>query len=282
MNKTRSTEFRVGTLIILSLFILFFGYRWFAESKFGQRKVLMRVLFPDAGGLLVRDDVLVVGVKKGKVREINLHGQEVEIVFTLDKNVTLYSDARFSILDVAFVSGTKYLRVDPGSSGIPLDLSKPARGDASSSLSMSRLAEITASLVEVLDLLETRLLNEETINSLRESIKSIEKVSDELSSLVEESRGDFSRGVRDFASASSKLKKTLDSKEMDATVKRLNSISARLDTLTAYMTSDTTTVGKLLREDGLYEETRETLALLQSLIEDFKENPKKYLGIKIF
>ena len=86
----------------------------------------------------------------------------------------------------------------------------------------------------------------------------------------------------DFASASSKLKKTLESKEMNATLKRLNTISARLDTVTAYMTSDTTSVGKLLREDGLYEATHETLSLLQALIQDFKENPKKYIGIKIF
>jgi phospholipid/cholesterol/gamma-HCH transport system substrate-binding protein len=278
----KSTEFKVGILIIIALVVLFFGYRWLAETQFGQRKYIVKVLFPDAGGILVGDNVLVVGVKQGKVRGINLVGREVEIVFSLDKKVTLYSDAHFSIMDVAFVSGTKYLRVDPGTSGIPLDFTKPARGDATASLSMARLSEITVSLVEVLDLLQSKLLNEEMVSSVSESIKNLETFSSELTTVVQESGGSLKRGMRDFADASSKLKKTMNSKELELTLKRLDTISARLDTLTTYLISDETSVGKLLKEDHLYEDTRETLALMQALIADFKENPKKYINLKIF
>jgi phospholipid/cholesterol/gamma-HCH transport system substrate-binding protein len=278
----KSTEFKVGILIIIALVVLFFGYRWLAETQFGQRKYMVKVLFPDAGGLLIGDNALVVGVKQGKVRKINLVGREVEVVFSLDKKVTLYSDAHFSIMDVAFVSGTKYLRVDPGTSGIPLDLTKPARGDATASLSMARLSVITVSLVEILGMVQTKLLNEEMVSSVSNSIKNLETFSAELTTLVQESGGNLKQGMQDFADASAKLNKTMNSKELESTLKRLDTISARLDTLSIYLTSDETSVGKLLREDHLYEDTRETLALMQALLEDFKENPKKYINLKIF
>lgn len=278
----KSIEFKVGILILIALIVLLFGSRWFSEVRFGQKTHLVRVLFSDAGGLLVGDNVLVVGVKKGKVREINLMGREVEIVFTLDKKVSLYSDAHFSILDVAFVSGTKNLRVDPGMSGIPLDLSQLARGDATTSLSMVRLAEITVSLVEVLDLLQEKLLNEETVGSIQESIKNFHRVSEDLSNLVQESQGDIKRGAKNFSAISSKLKKTVESKEIEAALKRFDVITARLDTLTAYMNSDTTTIGKLMHDQGLYDSTKETLDSLQALISDIKKNPKRYITVKIF
>ena len=278
----KTVEVKVGILIIFSLAVLFFGYRWFSETQFGQRKHLIRVNFPDAGGLLVGDNALGVGVKKGKVKEINLVGREVEIVFSLDKKITLYSDARFSIVDIAFVSGTKYLRVDPGMSGIPLDLSKPARGDASTSLALSKLANLTVSLVEVLNLVQKKLLNEENVSSFQESIRNFEKVSNDLSLIVQENKRDIRRGTKNFASVTSKLKEAVESSEFETTLKNLEVISARLDTLTGYMTSDTSTVGKLMHDQGLYDTTKETLDSLQALIVDFKKNPKRYISVKIF
>jgi phospholipid/cholesterol/gamma-HCH transport system substrate-binding protein len=42
------------------------------------------------------------------------------------------------------------------------------------------------------------------------------------------------------------------------------------------------TLGKLVRDDRVYDETRTTIAELKALIADIKANPKKYLTVKIF
>ena len=42
------------------------------------------------------------------------------------------------------------------------------------------------------------------------------------------------------------------------------------------------TLGKLVNEDKVYEDTRATLAELKALIADVKAHPKKYLTVKIF
>ncbi len=133
-----------------------------------------------------------------------------------------------------------------------------------------------------MDLLQEKLLNEETVGSIQESIKNFHRVSEDLSNLVQESQGDIKRGAKNFSAISSKLKKTVESKEIEAALKRFDVITARLDTLTAYMNSDTTTIGKLMHDQGLYDSTKETLDSLQALISDIKKNPKRYITVKIF
>jgi phospholipid/cholesterol/gamma-HCH transport system substrate-binding protein len=41
-------------------------------------------------------------------------------------------------------------------------------------------------------------------------------------------------------------------------------------------------IGKLLTSDELYEEVRQTNLALKDLLEDIKENPKRYINIKVF
>jgi phospholipid/cholesterol/gamma-HCH transport system substrate-binding protein len=42
------------------------------------------------------------------------------------------------------------------------------------------------------------------------------------------------------------------------------------------------TVGKLLSDTLLYSDVRRTMAQLDSLLVDFKKNPRKYINLRIF
>jgi phospholipid/cholesterol/gamma-HCH transport system substrate-binding protein len=41
-------------------------------------------------------------------------------------------------------------------------------------------------------------------------------------------------------------------------------------------------VGRLLNDPGVYNELRQSLARLDSLIADVKANPKRYINVKVF
>jgi phospholipid/cholesterol/gamma-HCH transport system substrate-binding protein len=110
----RKVEIKVGALLIVALLLLFSGYTWYSGYRVGKTGYNVRVHFPDVTGLLPGDDVRVAGVKKGKVESISLEGKVVEVKLWLDSDVELYEDASFSILDVALISGTKYIAVIPG------------------------------------------------------------------------------------------------------------------------------------------------------------------------
>jgi phospholipid/cholesterol/gamma-HCH transport system substrate-binding protein len=42
------------------------------------------------------------------------------------------------------------------------------------------------------------------------------------------------------------------------------------------------TMGRLLNDPGVYNELRQSLARLDSLIADVKANPKRYINVKVF
>jgi len=69
--------------------------------------------------------------------------------------------------------------------------------------------------------------------------------------------------------------------KIERVVEKVEDVVVKLDSLSLLFKGDGT-VGKLLTSDDLYEEIRETNQSLKALIEDIKENPKKYINIKVF
>lgn len=63
--------------------------------------------------------------------------------------------------------------------------------------------------------------------------------------------------------------------------KRLDSMAARLDLLAERLNSGEGTVGRLLQDQQLYENMNGTVTELRSLITNIKNDPKKYLNVKV-
>jgi len=62
---------------------------------------------------------------------------------------------------------------------------------------------------------------------------------------------------------------------------RLDSLSANIDSVTARLERGDGTAGRLLYDRALYDNLNKTAAELQSLIADIREDPRKYLRIKV-
>ena len=65
-------------------------------------------------------------------------------------------------------------------------------------------------------------------------------------------------------------------------VANLDSTNAQLRTLLAQAQNGNGTIGKLLSDSLLYRDIRHSVASLDSLLADFKANPKKYINLRIF
>ena len=63
---------------------------------------------------------------------------------------------------------------------------------------------------------------------------------------------------------------------------KLQTTTTSLDNILARIERGEGTVGKLLRDDKLYDDMDRLFVNLDGLVSDLKENPKKYLGISIF
>jgi phospholipid/cholesterol/gamma-HCH transport system substrate-binding protein len=67
----------------------------------------------------------------------------------------------------------------------------------------------------------------------------------------------------------------------DALYKRLDSVSARLDTVLQNLNDGQGTAGQLLHDKQLYENMNQTVTEMRALIAEIKKDPKKYLNVKV-
>ena len=83
------------------------------------------------------------------------------------------------------------------------------------------------------------------------------------------------------------LRHTLDSFErsaasMERLTMQLDSVRASLQNVSGKVDRGEGTLGKLVNDDKLYNDARQSVTSLHQLIEDIKKNPKKYLNLKVF
>ena len=67
----------------------------------------------------------------------------------------------------------------------------------------------------------------------------------------------------------------------DAPYKRLDSVTARLDTVLQNLNDGQGTAGQLLHDKQLYENMNQTVTEMRALIAEIKKDPKKYLNVKV-
>ena len=113
-----SLETRLGlffALVVVAGFIMFElagGGKWFLR---GQE---VRALFRSAGDLKVGDPVKLAGIPVGRVSDVRLASQSVEVVMKLDANADLRTD---SVAQIRFTGmmGQNYVGIDFGSENAP-------------------------------------------------------------------------------------------------------------------------------------------------------------------
>ena len=116
----KRTELIVGIFALCAIIILIVGIIFLKEYQFNRDSYSLSVFFDNASGLKEGDPVMVAGVRKGWVKAISLQRGRVRIDIALNTDVQLSDDAKFFITSSGLV-GLKYIEINPGQSGRPLD-----------------------------------------------------------------------------------------------------------------------------------------------------------------
>jgi phospholipid/cholesterol/gamma-HCH transport system substrate-binding protein len=275
----KSMEVKVGIVVVLAIVVGIAGLIWLGDIRMARSGYLLQVMFEDVGGLKVGDYVSVVGVNKGRVRGIELQGTEVLVTMWLSNDVQLAEDCRITIEDVAFISGTKYVRIDPGQRQKLLDLSQPVRGRGAAGFSLADIGSVVRQIEEIITLLQKNLLTEESMRSLRDAITDLSRISSSIEELVAKTGDELSEGARNLRHISGRLVDVLDQADLSGTMQRVEHISMTLDTLATALQQNESTLGRLVKDDSLYQDLRGVITDARDLLQDIQKNPKRYLSL---
>jgi phospholipid/cholesterol/gamma-HCH transport system substrate-binding protein len=258
MSKAAKTGI-FATVTVVALILL---HLWMSQFRFKEEGYPVIAHFADVTGLKKRDAIRVYGVEKGLVQDIQFKGDYVEVLLWLDKDVVLYKDAYASIKDVAMISGTKYVELDPGTSKERFTESDIVKGEASIGIPYATLGKLAMNI--------DRLLSSQNIETINTTLSNLQTATKELQNLIPDLKNDLGgtmSAVGNGAKSISSLSKTLEE------------TTNGIDEILVALKGKKGTLGKLINDDSLYIEIENTVRTARGLVEDIKENPKKYIRI---
>jgi phospholipid/cholesterol/gamma-HCH transport system substrate-binding protein len=136
------------------------------------------------------------------------------------------------------------------------------------------------------------VLDDKTKKDLRESIaglnklmKSLESSAEVLNKLLKNNQGKLDSSLTNFNELSSnfaKLSDSLNNAGLGRTLTSLESTVSNLDKILSQIEQGDGTMGKLLKDEELYDNLSSTTRELNLLLKDFRLNPKRYVNVSVF
>jgi len=244
MPRTRSlawSELRIGVLTIAAIVIaalLIFSLTG-SRGFFWQRYTL-KTRFPNAAGLAAGSPVRVAGVQVGSVKGVELAGDQVDVIFDVNKTVrSRITDKSVAFLGSVSLLGTSAVDITPATSGTPI----PDYGYVPQGRSKGQFSDIaeqaSAGLDQITQLVTDMRAGKGTVGKLVTD----EQLYTELERFVA-TAGELTRQVRAGRGTIGKLLN--DPKSANA----LEASLANLETMTRRINAGEGSLGKLLHDDA--------------------------------
>ena len=292
--KTRD-EVLVGLLVTAAIVVTVLGSLWLARGGLSKGYPLY-AKFPWGAGLKQGQPVLLVGVNVGYVDQVDLH-QDGILVTTLriqkDYKVPVTSKAAvipngiFGDQAVAVSPSRPDARAFRPGDTIPVGPSTPGIAQLT-----SKADSIASSVNAVTSALQQQMVAAGGIRDLRNAISSTNRLVSDFAAIAEEQSRQLSATLTSLRRATG----AIDPAKVDSTVKNLRTASAnmaemstqlkettsKLDMIIAKVDSGNGSAAKLLNDPGAYNDVRQLLQRMDSLVADIKKNPKRYINVRVF
>ena len=315
------TELRVGLFVLVGLSVLAAGIFYVTGAGPLSPKYRIKTYLPDASQLARGAPVRLDGVEVGNVESISLvprtagkpmdRKKNIEIVMRINRNYQhdILTDSVASPRTEGLL-GNRYVTITRGFTGAPI----PDNGviPGSEEKAMAEVVERSAEVLGNLSALSTdvreliggvqqgrgtlgKLLTDEQAyrhlnNILAKSEAMVTNIQDGQGTLgkliydptlydqTKETMTNASAMLRDVRAGKGSLGKFVSD---DALYDKLRETSANFASASAKLNENTTTVGKMFSDPKLYDNLAALTGDMRLLIGDFRQNPKKFLHIKV-
>ncbi len=302
-----SKEFKSGFIFLLAVVFLIYGLKYLKGLNVFQSNNPYYAVYDDIDGLQVGSSVRLNGFNVGMVNNI-----------FLNKNNNLVVTLNITALDsIPNTSVCKIVNQDlMGTKGVSLILGKSkdfaSPGDTliggienslqdevnAQILPLKNKAEELIGSVDSLLTIVAAVLNKNTRNSLSNSIKSLDetfailsktmvkidsmvydndaRVSKVLSNLetITSNLNDSASGIKPILYNLTSISDSLSKSNLGSLVTNINKISENIN-------SGSGSLSKLMNDEKLYNNFEKSTSELAELIEDIKNNPKRYVNFSI-
>lgn len=296
MKKTLSKEIKIGIAFIICLCILYFGINFLKGINIFKPTNSYIVMFEDVSGLTLSTPVLVNGYQVGLVYSMNLadNGKDIVTIINLNKGVKIPIGSKIK-LDVAPLGGANVIiEQNPeeknyiSSTDTIIGIREKGIMDAVSKEMLPQISNLLPKIDSILTGIQI-LVNSP---ALSKSVANIEQITYNLETSTKQLNNTFSALNKDIPEITNNLNTvtsdvatvTTQFKTMDfkATYNSVDSTMQNLLRVTQQINGKDNSLGLLLNDRQLYDSINTTVSNAAILLQDIKENPSKYINVKVF
>ncbi|MBL7110542.1 MAG: MCE family protein [Bacteroidales bacterium] len=304
-----SNEVRLGIIITIAIAIVIWGLNFLKGKNILKATNDYYAVYDQIGGLEVNSKVLMNGYRIGQVEDIYFNDDgsgNLTIVLGVHKShkIPLGSVSEIFSADLLGTKAVQILLADNDefySDGDTLKSGFKFGLDQQLEEQLLPVKDKAEKLIVTIDSLLHNLqyvFDEETMNSLKESIKNLEESSENVSDMLaansklramighiesitrnlSENNKAISGAIQNFAAISDSLAQA----NLKATVEKTNLTLEQTHILLKKINDGEGTLGMLVNNDTLYRHIQDVSRDLDKLLIDLQENPKKYINVSVF
>ncbi|SDX17617.1 MlaD family protein [Aequorivita viscosa] len=298
-----SKEVKTGILAIGAILLLIFGYNYLKGTNLLEKHREFFVKYQNVEGLAIAAPVTINGLTVGKVQDISFANQKGGLIvkFSVEKDFDFSKNSIVRIYSTGLIGG-KSLGIFPqyDSSNIAksgdtlagdiedgmLSAVTKALGPLEKKVS-NTLATVDTLLLNVNDIVdtETRKNLKEAILNLNTTLNSFSGVSENLNNILSNNTSKLNSTFTNLDKTTGNLSRLTDSLaqlETGKLVTDLQNVVDKMNAIVSGVDNGEGSIGKLLKDDKLYENLEGASRQLEQLLQDVKLNPKRYVHISVF
>ena len=298
-----SREVKTGIFAVVSILLFIFGYNFLKGSNLFLEVRTFHVYYENVEGLETSAPVTINGLNVGKVQQIDFADArgKLKVSFTVDKDFAFSKKSTVRLYSSSLIGG-KSLGIIPEMSSSDMAIS----GDVlMGEVELGMLETVTGGIkpleekvVKALDGLDTLLINinslldEQTrgdlknaIANLNQTMVSFKGASNSLNAMLNENKGKLKSTFANLditAENFAQLSDSLSKLEVGKMTQELEQVVSGFKGIVSKMNNGEGSIGKLLKDEELYDNLAGASKELENLLEDMKLNPKRYVHFSLF
>lgn len=313
-----SKEFKIGAVVICAIAAFIWGLNFLKGYDILSRKNVLYAVYPQIDGLIEANPLMVKGYKIGQVNQITLikKGGEyqvlVKFLITEDVKIPKHSIAKAvssdllgsKAVEIIYSNETEFVQSGDTLLAASEEDLKTAVDKRLTPL-QKKAEGLLSSIDSVMVIVET-VLNANTrdnlsksFESIKKALTSLEQTSYKLDDLVASEKAKISSilsklntvagmleqntgKIENIITNVSNLSDSLAKAQLKDAIANADKTLKELNVLIAQINSGQGTLGKLAKNDSLYNNLNKASADLDKLIKDLRINPERYIHFSVF
>lgn len=313
-----SKEFKIGIIVTTTIGLFIWGFNFLKGNDLFNQKYELYAVYPKIDGLIEANPLLINGFKVGQVNKITLtklNGQYavlVKFLLTEEVNIPKNSIAKAvssdllgsKAVEIIYSNETEFVKsgdtlIALNEEGLKTAVSKQLAPIQAKAVGLLSSIDSVMTVVQFILNTKTRDNLDKSFEGIKKAIQSLEQTAyklddlmasekikisailtklNSLAGMLEKNTGKIDNIIGNFSNLSDSLSKS----DLKSAISEADKTLQELNKLVAQINAGQGTLGKLAKNDSLYNNLNKASDDLDKLMKDLRINPERYIHFSVF